>query len=99
MSTFENPDQLRIAIRGILKEAPDINTAKRWIRALSGPPLGQLPEGAPASHGLQFDIPGEIIVRFNEDGSRDASCTIATQHDDPDPQYLSVHWAPEQEKV
>ena len=97
MSAFDNSDQLRDAARGILKEAPDAAIAKRWIRALPGPMLGPLPEGAPTFQGMRFDIPGDITVRFNDDGSRDATFTTATQHDDPSPQFISVHWAPQPE--
>ncbi|MFA6132133.1 MAG: hypothetical protein WC702_03700 [Patescibacteria group bacterium] len=95
MSIFKDLDQLKNAIRGLLKTAPDVNTAKRWIRALPGSQLGSQPEivlthTPPCMH---FDILGGITVCFNDDGSRDATLTIATQHDDPNPQIVSVRWA------
>lgn len=101
MSGFDNFDQLKDTVRGILGEAPDMRTAKRWIRALPGPSTvcggigGMVTDDLPiASRGIHFDIPGEITVRFNEDGSREATFTALTQHDDPDPKLISVHWAP-----
>ncbi len=98
---FDDIDQLKDAVHGILRDAPDVSTAKRWIRALPGPSTvrggvgGVVTDDFPIdSRGIHFDIPGDIIVRFNDDGTREAMFTIATQHDDPDPQLISVHWAP-----
>ncbi len=100
MSDFDNLDQLRDAVLGILGEAPDIRTAKRRIRALPGPSTvrggvgGMVTDDLPvASRGLHFDILGEIIIRFNDDGTREAIFTIVTQNDDPNPQSISVYWA------
>ncbi len=100
MSDFDNIEQLRDAVLGILGQAPDIHTAKRRIRALPGPSTvrggvgGMVTDDPPvASRRIHFDILGEIIIRFNDDGTREAIFTIATQNDDPDPQSISVYWA------
>ncbi|MFZ2682113.1 MAG: hypothetical protein WAZ14_03410 [Patescibacteria group bacterium] len=92
--TLDTLDQLKVAVRGVLMNAPNVNTARNWIRALPGPPLSSLPEGAPAPRGMYFDLVGEITVRFNEDGSREAVFTMITEPDDPSPQLISVRWEP-----
>ncbi len=92
MSVFADVESLKQAVRGILKSAPDAGVAKRWMRALPGPPLSPLPEGAPIPRGMYFNILGDITVRFNDDGTREATFLIATQPDDPNPQLISEHW-------
>lgn len=96
MSVFENIAQIKRAARGALASSLDIATVKQRIRALPGPMLGESPEGAPAFRGMRFDIPGDILVRFNDDGSRDAIFIVAQGHDDPSPETVNIHWTPEE---
>ncbi|MEK7632578.1 MAG: hypothetical protein AAB473_02190 [Patescibacteria group bacterium] len=95
MPSFENTYQIRTAVRGILSTAPDKATVKHQIQALPGPMLSQLPKGGGDPGKMRFGILGEIVVHFYEDGSRSAAFTIATEHDDPNPELVSALWTPE----
>ncbi len=100
MSDFDNLDKLRILVLGILDQAPDSLTAMRWIRALPGPSTvrggigGPVTDELPAAYRrIHFEILGEITVRFNDDGTREATFTIAAQYDDSSMQSITVYWA------
>jgi hypothetical protein len=100
MSAFADLKQFKDAVLRILGEAPDIRTAKRAIRALPGPSTvhggvgGMIADDPPiVADGFTIEIIGEIIVRFNDDGSRQAMFDVVVGHGD-EARFISVRWVP-----
>lgn len=100
MFAFADLKQFEDAVLRILEDAPDIRTAKLAIRALPGPSTvrggvgGMIADDPPiVADGLTIEIIGEIIVRFKENGSREATFNVAVGHCDG-AQLVSVRWTP-----
>lgn len=99
MSRFQNLDEVKEAASRLLGSAPNARTAQQRIHALPGPSTVRGCIGAkfdvdlpPPPSGMFLEISG-VTVRFNDDGTREATFVVATQSDDPDPQSVSVFWA------
>ena len=100
MFAFADLKQFEDAVLRILGDAPDIRTAKLAIRALPGPSTvcggvgGMVTDDFPsASRGIRLEIIGEITVRFNDDGSRQAMLNVVVGHGD-EARFISVRWVP-----
>lgn len=82
MPEFSSIDAIKTAVRGVLGIVHSVEQAKRYI--------SMLPPAIRGSH-----VVSDIFVRFNDDGTRTATFTIAQGHDDPDPKTVEVFWRPE----
>ena len=101
MSIYKDVGQIQAAVLNVLMASNTVALAKRRIRLMPGPSTVRGGGGGLvanetfyAPRGMHFDIVSDIVVAFDPDGTRTARFEIAVEHDDPNPQDISVRHVP-----